>query len=195
MRWQRGEPIVRREVWRGKPWMGTVVLVVEDAPDLLVTYLPEGAPFAFPDGDWPGGRHPWHGRGAWAGHGVLMLHRPGDAYAVWHFWEGASRRFTGWYLNLQDPFRRHCDGFDTMDHELDVWIPAGGVWRFKDAHLLAERVAEGRFTSEEVTSFRRTGDAIGSMLDDGEAWWDEAWTRWAPDRGWEVPALPPRWDA
>ena len=46
--WEQGEQIVRREVWRGRPWLlATVVVVVEDAPELLVTYLPEEAPFAF----------------------------------------------------------------------------------------------------------------------------------------------------
>ena len=91
--WARGEAIVRRETWRGRPWLGTVVFVVEDSPDLLATYLPEEAPFGFPDGDWPGptGRHPWHGRGTWEGHGVLMLQRPWESYAVWHFWDGPER--------------------------------------------------------------------------------------------------------
>ena len=88
MAWRTGEAIVRREVWRGKTWEGLIVFVVDDAPDLLVSYLPEGSPFGFPEGDWPGGRHPWHGRGGWEGHGVLMLQRPGESYAVWHFWHG-----------------------------------------------------------------------------------------------------------
>src|SRR5947208_549552 len=62
--WGEGDWIVRREIWRGKPWMGTVVRVIVDRPDLLVSYLPTAAPFGFPDGDWPGGRHPLHGRPA-----------------------------------------------------------------------------------------------------------------------------------
>jgi len=101
-------------VWQGKPWLGTIVFVVEDTPDLLASYLPEGSPFIFPDGEWPGdGRHPWHGRGVWEGHGVLMLQRPGESYAVWHFWNGPGRRFGGWYLNLQEPFRRTAVGYDS----------------------------------------------------------------------------------
>ncbi len=75
-------------MWQGRPWLGTIVFVVRDTPDLLVSYLPEDAPFGFPEGDWPGdGRHPWHGRGAWEGHGVLMLQRPGESYAVWQVTE------------------------------------------------------------------------------------------------------------
>ncbi|MEP6893258.1 MAG: hypothetical protein ABI927_05705 [Gaiellaceae bacterium] len=45
MAWRIGEAIVRREVWHRRPWLGTIVFVVEDSPDLLVSYMPGGAPF------------------------------------------------------------------------------------------------------------------------------------------------------
>jgi hypothetical protein len=193
--WRVGEAIVRREVWRGKPWLGTIVLVVEDTPDLLATYLPEGSPFGFPEGDWPGeGRHPWHGRGAWEGHGVLMLQRPGESYAVWHFWQKPGRRFDGWYLNLQEPFRRTTVGYDTQDHELDIWVRTDGTWSFKDAELMEERIADGRFTREQVAEILAEGDRIGATLDAGERWWDEAWSRWESPPGWNAPPLPEGWD-
>lgn len=73
--WGEGDWIVRREIWRSRPWLGTTVRVVIDRDDLLASYLPSGTPFGFPDGDWPGGEHPWKGRGAWQGHGVLMAGR------------------------------------------------------------------------------------------------------------------------
>ena len=84
----------------------------------------------------------------WQGHGVLMLQRPGERYAVWHFWHGAERAFAGWYVNLQEPFRRTPIGYDTYDLELDIWIPAAGGWSFKDDELLDVRVQEGRFTAD-----------------------------------------------
>jgi len=79
--WQRGEIVVHREIWRGRPWFASPVVVVEDSPELLVTYLPEKAPFVFPpsaDGRPP---HPWAGKRHWEG----------EACSVMHFWEG---RFT-----------------------------------------------------------------------------------------------------
>jgi hypothetical protein len=196
MRWDHGDVVVRREIWRGLPWLGTAVRIVEDDPSLLASYLPEGAPFSFPAGDWPTlpGRHPWHGRGAWEGHGVLMLQRPGESYAVWHFWEGPSRDFAGWYLNLQEPFRRTTAGYDTQDLELDVWVPASGGWSFKDDELLSERVREGRFSDTQAAEIRALGAAIGSMLDAGEEWWDPSWSAWEPDPDWEAPALPAGWE-
>ena len=71
---------MRREVWRGRPWLGNPLYVVEDTDDLLVLYQPEGSPFGFGAGDdWPtdDGRHPYDGRTAWVGEGPLGLHRPG----------------------------------------------------------------------------------------------------------------------
>jgi hypothetical protein len=198
MRWRPGQAIVRREVLRGRVWLSTMVFVVSDEPDLLVSYLPVGAPFGFPEGPWPtpNGLHPWHGRGGWEGHGVLMLQRPADRYAVWHFWDEPGRTFSGWYLNLQEPFRRTPLGYDTQDLELDVWIPAGdgGSWSFKDDDVLEDRVREGRFTEAEITEIRAEGARIGTMLDAGERWWDESWSRWRPPPDWVAPVLPQGWD-
>jgi hypothetical protein len=191
--WQPGERIVRREVWREVPWLVTVVVVVEDTPDLLATYLPEDAPFAFPRSA-DGRPHPWHGKDAWEGHGVLMLQRPGEAYAVWHFWDGPERDFAGWYLNLQEPFRRTEIGFDTQDLELDVWIPEDGPWTFKDEELLPVRVSEGFFSETQVDAIRSLGEAIGNMLDRGDDWWERRWASFAPPGEWRAPRFPDGWE-
>jgi hypothetical protein len=174
--------------------MGTSVRVVADEPGLLATYLPEGATFVVTD-DHPLGPHPWRGRSAWQGHGVLMLQRPGERYAVWHFWEGEERAFAGWYVNLQEPFRRTIAGYDTYDLELDVWIPATGGWSFKDDDLLDVRVDEGRFTPAEASEIRALGAEIGVMLDRGASWWDPEWSHWAPEPDWGVPVPADDWDA
>jgi Protein of unknown function (DUF402) len=192
--WRHGEVIVHREVWRGRPWCVAPVVVVEDAPELLVTYLPEEAPFAFPPSA-DGRPHPWLGKRRWKGHGVLTLRRPGEAYAVWHFWEGPERSFAGWYLNLEEPFRRTRIGYDTQDLELDVWIPVDGHWRFKDEEKLDERVGEGRYTEAQATATRSLGRELGAMLDSGERWWDERWTAFEPDPAWRAPAFPEGWES
>jgi Protein of unknown function (DUF402) len=193
MPWQPGEAIVRREVWRGKPWTGMTVRVVRDDADLLVTYTPEGSPFAFPDGDWPGGRHPWHGRTGWEGLGVLAIHRPGDPYAVFAFWEEPGRRLACWYVNLQEPFRRTPIGFDTLDHDLDIVIEPDGRWWLKDSELLDAHAAEGRWTSEDVAAIRGDADRLTAELAGGR-WWDEAWADWMPPAGWKPAPLPEGWD-
>ena len=194
MGWRHGETVVHREVWRGRPWCVCPVVVVEDTPELLVTYLPEEAPFAFPPSA-DGRPHPWSAKRSWAGHGVLVLRRPGEAYSVWHFWNGPARRFAGWYLNLEEPFRRTAIGYDTQDLELDVWIPADGSWTFKDEDLLDERVGDGRYPEEQAEATRALGAEIGAMLDRGERWWDGRWAAFAPDPAWRAPAFPEGWEA
>jgi uncharacterized protein DUF402 len=136
--WSPGDVVVRREVLNdGSAWAEIAVIVVEDSPELLVTYIPAGAPIRFPP--TPHGPHPWLGKERWHGHGTLMLQRPDDWYAVWVFWSGPEREFRGWYLNLQEPFRRTEHGYDTQDLELDIWLPREGGYELKDDEQLEQR--------------------------------------------------------
>jgi hypothetical protein len=177
--WSEGEMILRREVRNdGWAWLQTEVRVVRDSPDLLATYIAEGTPFEFPPGPEA---HPWAGREGWEGHGVLMLQRPGELHAIWVFWQGPERAFHGWYVNIQEPFRRTAEGFDTQDLELDIWIPAGGTWQLKDDELLDVRVEEGRFTQDQARAARREAARITAELDAGRHWWDDEWAAWRPD--------------
>jgi predicted RNA-binding protein associated with RNAse of E/G family len=114
-----------------------------------------------------------------------MLQRPGEAYAVWVFWSGPERDFRGWYVNLQDPFRRRPDGFDTQDHELDVWIPAGGGPQLKDEELLDVRVREGRFTVDQAERFRAEAARVVAQVEAGDRWWSDDWAAWSPPEGWD----------
>jgi Protein of unknown function (DUF402) len=195
MPWQPGDVIVRREVWHGSPWCGSTARVVLDEPELLVTYTPPGTPFAFPEGNWPGGRHPWHGRDVWSGHGTLALHRPHDRYAVFVFWEEPGRRFACWYVNFQDSFRRTTIGFDTLDHELDLVIEPDGTWWLKDIAGLELRVADGRFTPAEADEIRAEAATVAQALAAGERWWAESWARWEPPPAWTAAPMPAGWDA
>ena len=197
--WDHGEVIVRREVLgqgqRLGPWEASSVIVVEDRDDLLVTFLPAGAPLAFGEGEWPtaDGLHPWHARSAWEGHGVLMLQRPDEAHAVWHFWDGPDRAFRCWYLNLQAPFRRTSIGYDTQDLELDIVVAPDGSFELKDLEYMDQRVAEGRFTPELVAEVIADGDRIMAELVAGRHWWDHSWSSWEPDPTWVTPTLPDGW--
>jgi len=47
-------------------------------------------------------------------------------HAIWVFWRGPQREFAGWYVNLQEPFRRTSRGVDTQDLELDIVIAPDG---------------------------------------------------------------------
>jgi len=208
-RWDRGQSIVRSEALGLQPdgvtartaaagvWLHVPVFVVDDTEEHLVTYLAPGAPFTFPPGRWPtpDGRHPWHGRAGWTGHGCLMVQRPGEHHAVWHFWSGPDRTFTCWYLNLQTAFVRTADGFWTQDLELDVLAFPDGSHEVKDAEVLDDRVTEGRYSAELVSWIRGYGDDLVQRLERDGPWWDRAWVGWEPDPSWTTaPARPPGGD-
>jgi hypothetical protein len=166
-------------------------LIVQDEPDLIALYIPEGAPFDFaPVAPIP---HPWEGRAGWTGHGLLSLHRPGDPYTVLVFWEGPDRTFSCWYVNLQTPLTRSRVGFDMLDHELDLWSADGKTWHWKDDELLDQRVAEGLYTEEEARTIRAAGAQVRRDLETNGLWWDESWADWRPDPAWSPPALPAGW--
>jgi hypothetical protein len=210
-RWKAGELIVRREVlglgphsdpaprpkWHGRPWEAVPVYVVEDTSDQLVTYLPERADIGFVEGDWPtpDGKHPWHHKTHWVGHGCLMVQRSGDPYAVWHFWTGPERDFACWYINLQADFVRTAIGYDTQDFELDIVVSPDGSYVIKDLEVLDDRVAEGRFTSDLVARIREPGAQLIEELDVGRHWWDPGWARWAPPADWRDARLPADWSS
>jgi hypothetical protein len=197
MTWAPGEVIVHREIAWGRPWLAIPERVIEDRDGLLVTYIATGAPFGYAPGPWPTetGLHPWYPKERWEGHGTLVVQRPGDAYAVWHFWGGEERRFEAWYLNLQEPFRRTAIGYDTQDHELDVIVLEDGQWFFKDDEKMEQRIREGRYSPDEVLEIRALGNRIGVMLDARDTWWDPAFAAWAPDPTWDPPSLTAGWEA
>lgn len=200
-RFAPGETIVRREIMRGEVWFGYAGICVQDSADLLVTYLPPGTRFGFPAaGTFPAGQHPYlaEGKVEWHGHGMLALHFPGVEHAVFLFWRGPERGLTGWYINLQDAPRRTRIGFDTLDHELDLFWPTGApTWQFKDEDKFAES-GPVRYPGGRMAEIQAEGDRVGGLLDavaagDGELWWSESWADWQPDPSWTYRDLPADW--
>jgi len=167
--------------------------MVDDAPDLLALYMPEGSPLRFAP-DFFGAPHPWSYTDRWRGHGVLQLQRPGEMHAVWVFWEGDDRTFAGWYVNLQEPFRRSRFRIDTQDLELDIVISPDGSWRYKDDEQLEEWVERGRWTRTKVAAIRAEAHRIAEQLERGRRWWQDEWVDWEPDPSWPQPTLPATWD-
>lgn len=193
MMWEPGDAIVRRGVWRGNPNFGWAGRVVVDTESLLAIHMPERSPMAFAE-DFFGAPHPWSARERWNGHGVLQLQRPGEMHAIWVFWHGPQREFRGWYVNLQEPFRRTSLGVDTQDLKLDILIAPDGSWQLKDDELLEPWIERGRWTEAEVAAIRAEGARIAAELEAGRRWWNDDWAEWTPDPAEQVPELPLDWD-
>ncbi|MFE4053343.1 DUF402 domain-containing protein [Streptomyces sp. YIM B13518] len=185
-RFTPGQVIARREMLDGREWLLYPVRVVADEGDLLVVYLAEGTPLTFGTGDFRWGPHPWSEIDPfWQSDGVLQIQRSAAAYAVWPRWKGSA--FEGWYVNFQHPMRRTAHGFDTLDLELDLWIPGdGSPYRWKDVAEFHELERSGGLSVSEAAQVRQAAAEVTDLLAQGTPWW-EKWRDWRPPRDWTVP--------
>ena len=149
MAWEYGDVVVTRDVIDGKPWVAVPQYVVDDTADLLVTYLPEGAPVRLPPRLRPP-VVPAARRGRAAGRSSCA--DPATRTRCCTSGAAPAASSSAWYVNLEAPFRRTPIGFDYSDEELDIVVLPDGSWSFKDWDLLDEHVANGRYT-------RRAGGA------------------------------------
>jgi Protein of unknown function (DUF402) len=219
-----GEQVVVQEIWRGAVWAARPMIVAVDEDDLVALWYPKGTAWKAPTSppEWPRAasrgerlatclaRREWvFVDYAWDVD-TLVLVRPGDWHAVWVSWlDGAhdscadrnpqeripiARKHWGWYVNLQEPFRRTELGFATMDLALDVIVEVDRTWRWKDEDELETFVSHGVFDRELATRVREEGLRVARRAERNEPPFDEPWSDWRPDPGWPVPELPERWD-
>ena len=65
----------------------------------------------------------------------------------------------------------------------------GGL-EWKDDDVLEQRVAEGRFTPEQVLATRAEARQLARALAASDRWWSDDWADWAPDPSWPPPGFP-----
>jgi hypothetical protein len=127
------------------------VTVLDDGHDHAVVRIHDGTTWLAAHRPGGGGRaHGWVRRwelrfAVWRGHDGTYVVPWGRWYGVAIFTEPGTGDVAQWYVNCQDPLRRTPWGFDTMDRELDVVLPAPGTGtpRWKDAGRLARLVGSG----------------------------------------------------
>ena len=199
MRWQPGDHIVLREIWRGRVWSGRPYTVVEDGPCQLVLCAKAGVRWVKPcrtDGAALRIREPgWVLReDAWSTE-ALRIVIPGSRHSVLLLWTAGFGELLLWYVNLEEPLTRTAIGFDYLDQLLDIEIaPDLSGWKWKDEDEVEEAVARGVMTRGDAESARDEGERVIAALDAREPPFDEAWERWRPDPGWAAPVLPDGWD-
>jgi len=174
-RYQPGSTISRLEVLHGQLWMEHPVTVVFDDGDELAVLLEPGSRFRFHP--HPNGTHPWGAHESWQGPQVLQVHRPGDLYSVWLFFDDGV--FRNWYVNFETPFVRHDGAFDTHDYGLDLIINPDGSTMWKDVEHLNRMRSEGRMTLDEIGAVLEAAELVTQALDRGDRWWAR-WDDWSP---------------
>jgi hypothetical protein len=206
--WDHGAIIVLEEVWRGKPWSARPVRVVEDRPDLIALWCPEGTPVKGPVAPWRS-----IARSAGPAYFVsmlthqdwifddfvwptsnLMLLRPGDWHAVWVSWSRTGDNM-GWYINFQQPFRRTKRGIQTMDLMLDLIVDQDRSWKWKDEDEFKALVGPGIIGEVEARHVRDEANAVLDRLERNDHPFCDPWHNWRPDPSWTMPVLPDDWNS
>lgn len=202
-RFEPGESVVWRSVWRADRVVGTVWpwTVVSDSDELIALYRPAGTKGKQRSGEF-GGPHRrmlvrWDGGYrdlTWTGVHVLELHRPGDMHSVWRAWDATTWQLKWRYVNLEEAWRRTPIGFDSKDLYLDLWPePDGHEWHWKDEDELPWLIENGRLTEAQVALMREEGERAISRVRRREAPHDQNWEAWRPDPTWAIPTLPSEW--
>ncbi len=210
MIFDRGRLIVHRNVRRGRlGWVRPARVVCDEERGLLL-WVAARSPVAYevagdgremrsmPFAEWI--TLPYRLRVApWQGPGVLKFIPPGAAYSVWWL-RTYDGRFTGWYVNLEEPAVRwddgHLAGVDIVDQDLDILVGPDHSWRWKDEDELAERLPfRPDYWVPDGEAVRAEGHRVVKLIEAGEFPFDGTWCDFQPDPQWTVPAvLPDGWN-
>jgi hypothetical protein len=158
------------------------------APDTPVKW-PPGLRVPIPalaEGEWSHVDARWYGT-------RLIIAEAGAAHSVYVMW-GRDGEFLGWYVNLEDPWRKSPLGFDSTDHLLDIWVDPDRSWRWKDEDHLAQAVDVGLFTPAKAEEIRAEGERVIERIEAWSAPFDEGWEEWRPNPDWPLPSLPEGWN-
>jgi hypothetical protein len=174
--YEQGSTVLRLEVLHGQMWMHHPVRVESDDGEILAVRLDPGSPFTFPS--HPFGPHPWSASSVWGSSVVLQLHRAGDHYGVWKFFDPAGA-FLHWYINFEAPIIRRPEGFETDDHGLDLIVYPDGRREWKDVADLHWQRVTGRIDGDTVGLVLGAAAEVVELLDSRTQWWSR-WEDWTP---------------
>lgn len=202
-RFQPGDHILTRYVFRGRVVTATPWILVQDSPELIVTWLPLDTTVM--NGAIDGQNH-LSGRQfaelawemvprKWRTEGTLRLKSPSALWSLWVFWDEGMSNLKAWYINIDAPFKRTRFGFDTWDMFLDVVVaPDRKSWRYKDEDEFADAIAAGLFTDAEAEEVRVAAEKALEIVKANRPPFDSVWAKWRPDVLWEKPELPEDWE-
>ena len=193
-----GDPALLRHVLRGRVGWALPCLVVEDTDERLALLRQPGTASKSP----PPTEDLWQriASGAfdvvdsrWRLTYAVEIAPWGRAHSVWPMWD-ESWTFLGWYVNLQEPFRRSRFGVDSFDHALDITVSPSLKWRWKDEDQHELLVELGILTPAQRDAGRHEGEGVIADIEAGRRPFDEPWPSWRPPPSWSIPTLPDGWD-
>jgi len=125
----------------------------------------------------------------WGDWRLLTFKRAADMHSISAAWHEDTGEFH-WYIDLTSPARRTANGFELVEHGLDIVVdPDVGAWRWKDEDEVSTSVERGVYTAAEAAELYSEGErALERLRRERPAF--EKWLRWEPDPAWLVPDLP-----
>jgi hypothetical protein len=209
-RFEPGDHIVIRNVFRGRVQTVFPSIVVADTPELIATWVPldttvlngvtgdaldpEGrrehlSAHVMVDKSWVMAPRLWNTAG------TLRLKSPQEMWSLWLFWNPGMTELRAWYINIDAPYERTRFGFDTWDMFLDVVVqPDRKSWRYKDEDEFAEAIEAGIFNEQEEAEVRAAAAKALELVKSNRPPFDNVWANWRPDALWELPQLPDDWE-
>lgn len=200
--WSSGDHVLLRQVWPGGIWAAIPATVVKDGSELVSLYIAPGTIFAGPDcsrdehlhvaasGAWKLKRYEWTDQHH------LWSSLPGEPASIWTIWSAPDWTHVGWKVNPELPLERTPLGFDTTDHVLDATINADLTsWQLKDEDELAVAVELGLFSVAEAEQIHRETHRIATEGVTSRRRQLQTWAAWRPPARWNLPILPPNWEA
>ena len=169
------------------------MVVVKDTATLVSLWLPAGTiskrtvplveeqPRPWLEGEWK------LIDGAWDRNTIVLM-VPGQWRATWLWWT-TSWDFLGWYVNLEEPFRRTPLGFDSRDLQLDIVVDAERRWHWKDEEDLERSVDRGVISAPIAERAWAEGKEVIPDIESGAWPFTDDIINWRPDPSWPVPTL------
>lgn len=211
-RFEPGETVVRRDVFRGRVWSAHALRALRDTDEALVTACRPGAETlvatTFVESQLTGDdvvrkqAIPNLAAGRWELDGrlwrdtVLVLWTPhGEHFSVNAFYDAADgHRMRCWYVNFERPSRRTEIGYDTFDLLVDlVAEPDLSAWRWKDEDEYAQARRLGVVDDADHRAVEEARGRVVAMIEgrEGPFSGDGGWPEWhAQAAAWPVPRLP-----
>jgi len=200
-RWNPGDQIMYRGLWKGFIWWAIPATVIQDSPELIALYWPAGTPckrtkkratardvFLNPK--------PILSDSYWTDTDILMLCRESEAYSINAMRSAEKGELLWWYVNLQAPLHRMEVGFETEDYLLDiVFEPDLSGWKLKDEDELAEAVELGIYTEQKMHEIYVAADEAVQSITSGTSPISKMWSAWRPPKQWGVAEMPENWAA
>ncbi len=209
-RFEPGDHITLRNVFRGRVQTVFPSIVVADTPELVVTWLPVDTrvlngvtdsnavndrvkghlnPEIMATKAWTMAERKWHTEG------TLRIKNPRTMWSLWVFWESGMSAIRSWYINVDAAYSRTRFGFDTMDMILDVVVQADRKsWRYKDEDELAEALAAELITEYQAQEIQNAAAQALEIVAMNRPPFDNVWENWRPDVLWNIPQIPNDWE-